>query len=183
MARRIIGTIPGEEWGSLFTGFTRSAFRLETFQHYSAPDEVEAVTRFRAGEDPRIDLAWWTDLARKHTAAGRAMSRVRIIIEPPSEYTRFELIAYPVMAAAGDDIRIISVQPGEWPADVPHHDYWVFDDRDVWVLNYDREGVLQSAELQDDDQVVLDHLHWRDVALAQAIPIGDYLAVAARRAS
>jgi hypothetical protein len=183
MARRIISTIPGQEWAALLTGFTRSAFRLETFQHYSAPDEVEALARFRAGEDPRIDLAWWTDLARTHTDAGRTMSRVRVIVEPPSEYTRFELVAYPVMAAAGDDIRVISVEAGRWPADVPHHDYWLFDDRDVWVLNYDQEGVLLSAELQDDGQVVLDHLRWRDAALAQAIPIGDYLAVTAHRAS
>jgi hypothetical protein len=182
MARRI-SAIPGQEWAALLTGFTRSAFRLESFQQYSAPDEVEALARFRAGEDPRIDLAWWTDLARSHTQAGRTMSRVRVIVEPPSEYTRFELVAYPVMAAAGDDIRIISVDPGRWPADVPHHDYWLFDDRDVWVLNYDQEGVLHSAELQDDGQVVLDHLRWRDAALAQAIPIGDYLAVTARRAS
>jgi hypothetical protein len=86
------------------------------------------------------------------------------------------------MAAASDDIRIISVDPGKWPAGVPHHDYWLFDDRDVWVLNYDREGVLRSAELQDDGQVVLDHPRWRDAALAQAIPIGDYLAVTAHRA-
>lgn len=139
MARRIISAIPGQEWAALLTGFTRSAFRLEGFQHYSAPDEVEALARFRAGEDPRIDLTWWTDLARKHTQAGRTMSRVRVIVEPPSEYTRFELVAYPVMAAAGDDIRVISVDPGRWPADVPHHDYWLFDDRDVWV---DRKSVV-----------------------------------------
>lgn len=180
MAGRVINAIPGGEWAKLFTGFTGSAFRLETFQHYSAPDEVEALARFRSGQDPRIDLAWWTDLARKHTQAGRTMSRVRVIIEPPSEYTRFELVAYPVMAAAGDDIKIISVRPGNWPANVPHHDYWLFDDRDVWVLNYDSDGVLRSAELRDDPQAVQDHLRWRDAALAQAIPVSEYLAVSAR---
>ncbi len=183
MARRVINAIPGEEWGALFTGFTRSAFRLEAFQHYTAPDEEEALARFRAGQDPQIDLAWWTGLARRQTAAGRTMSRVRVIVEPPTEYTRFELVAYPVMAAAGDDIRIISVSPGTWPADVPHHDFWLFDDRDVWILNYDQAGVLLSAELQDDHQAVQEHLWWRDAALAQAIPVGDYLTVTARRAS
>lgn len=33
MASRAITAIPGEEWGKLFTGFTASAFRLETVQH------------------------------------------------------------------------------------------------------------------------------------------------------
>lgn len=181
MASRVITAIPGEEWGKLFTGFISSAFRLETVQHCSAPDEVEALARFRAGEDPRIDLTWWTGLARKHTQAGRSMSRVRVIIEPPSEYTRFELLAFPVMADAGDDIRVISTSSGNWPANVPHHDFWLFDERDVWILNYDSDGFLHSAELRDDPRTVQDHLRWRDAALEQAIPVSEYLAVSARR--
>jgi hypothetical protein len=122
-------------------------------------------------------------MARKQTAAGRSMSRVRVIIEPPSDYTRFELVAYPVMAAAGDDIRIISVPPDTWPAGVPHEDYWLFDDRHVWVLRYDDAGVFLRAELLADPRTILDHLRWRDAALAQAIPVNDYLGITARRAS
>lgn len=109
------------------------------------------------------------------------MSRVRVIIEPPSEYTRFELLAYPVMAAAGDDIRIISVRPGDWPPDVPRHDFWLFDERDVWMLDYDPAGVLRSAELRDDPRTVQDHLRWRDAALGQAAPVSEYLAAGARQ--
>lgn len=183
MGRRFITAIPGAEWGALFTGFTRSAFRLETLQHYTAPDEREEFARFLAGAAPQPELSWWTELARMHTAAGRTMSRVRVIVEPPSDYTRFELAAYPVMAAAGDDIRIISVSPGTWPAGVPHEDFWLFDDHDLWVMNYDQAGVLLNAELLDDRQTVADHLRWRDVALDQAIPVNDYLAAGSRRAS
>ena len=115
MAARVITSLASKEWVALFTGFTRSAYRLEALQHYTDPSEREAFARFCAGQDPQIDLSWWTGMARKQTAAGRSMSRVRVIIEPPSDYTRFELVAYPVMAAAGDDIRIISVSPGTWP--------------------------------------------------------------------
>jgi hypothetical protein len=111
------------------------------------------------------------------------MSRVRVIIEPPSDYTRFELVAYPVMAAAGDDIRIIAVSPGTWPAGVPHEDYWAFDDRDVWAMRYNDAGVFLRAELLDDPQAILNHLRWRDAALAQAIPVNGYLGISARRAS
>ena len=112
MAARVITSLASKEWGALFTGFTRSAYRLEALQHYTDPSEREAFARFCAGQNPQIDLSWWTGLARKQTAAGRSMSRVRVIIEPPSDYTRFELVAYPIMATAGDDIRIISVSPG-----------------------------------------------------------------------
>lgn len=183
MSGRVITSLASEEWVALFTGFTRSAFRLEALQHYTDPDEREAFARFRAGQDPQINLTWWTGMARKQTAAGKSMSRVRVIIEPPSDYTRFELVAYPVMAAAGDDIRIIAVRPGTWPTGVPHEDFWLFDDRDVWILRYDDDGVFLRAELLDDQDTIREHLRWRDAALAQSTPVNDYLGITARRAS
>ena len=73
--------------------------------------------------------------------------------------------------------------PGTWTAGVPHEDYWLFDDRDVWVLRYDDAGVFLRAELLDDPGAILDHQRWRDTALAQAIPVNDYLGISARRAS
>ncbi len=183
MTRRVITSTASPEWAGLFTGFTRSAFRLEGLQHYTASGEQEAFARFRAGKDPKVDLSWWIGLAKGHTAAGRSMSRVRVVVEPPSDYTRFELAHFPAMAVAGDDIRIIAAAPGAWPPDVPQHDFWLFDDRDVWVLKYDGAGALLSAELLDDPQAITDHLHWRGAALRQAIPVRDYLAMSARRAS
>ena len=183
MAARTITAIPGPEWAALFTDFRQSAFRLEIRQHYTAPDEQEEFGRFLAGEEPQPELTWWTELARGHIAAGRSMCRVRVIVEPPSDYTRFELAAYPVMAAAGDDIRIISIAPRSWPPGIPHEDFWIFDDQDLWILHYDETGFLYCAELADDPQVVADHLGWRDTALELSIPVNDYLAAGSRKAS
>jgi hypothetical protein len=183
MGRRI-GSTSDPEWTKLLRGFRRSAFRLEALQHYSEPEEAEAFARFRAGQDPLLDLAWWLGLAAGHTRAGRRMSRVRVIVEPPSDYTRFELAHYPAMVAAGDDIRIIPTTPGNWPAGLPQHDFWLFDDQDVWILDYDPAGVFLGAELTTDPQDITDHLHWRDAALAQSISVHDYLAATAgQRAS
>lgn len=122
-------------------------------------------------------------LASPEWAAGRSMCRVRVIIEPPSDYTRFELAHFPAMAEAGDDIRIVPVAPGTWPAGVPHHDFWLFDDRDVWVLSYDDAGMFLSAELHIDQRVITDHLRWRDAARRQSIPVSEYLAMSAPRVS
>jgi len=176
MATGVIDRLPGPEWARLFTDFTSSAFRLETLQHYTESAEQEAFSRFRAGQDSGIDLTWWTSLVRQHAASGHTMSRVRVVVEPPSDYTRFELLTYPIMVAAGDDIRIIPVTTNTWPPGVPREDFWLFDDRDVWVLTYGQAGVPLRAELLDDHQAVLRHLRWRDNALAQAIPVSDYLA-------
>lgn len=171
------------EWIALFTGFSKSAFRLEGLQVYREPDEAEAVARFVAGQDPQVDLSWWLNLAKEHTTAGHRMSRVRVIVEPPTDYTRFELYCYPRMAEAGDDIRIISTPPGTWPPGLPRHDFWIFDDRDVWRLFYDPAGVFLGADLLEDPEEIADHLRWRDLALAESTPVRSYLATPQRRAS
>src|SRR5436305_11475253 len=142
MATRVITSLGGPEWVSLFTGFTRSAFRLEGLQHYTDPGEQAVFERFCAGEDPGVDLSWWLGLARGHTAAGRSMSRVRVVVEPPSDYTRFELAHFPQMVEAGDKISVIAVAPGTWPPGVPRHDFWLFDEHDVWILRYDDAGTF-----------------------------------------
>jgi hypothetical protein len=142
MARRIITSNASPEWAGLFTSFTRNAFRLEARQHYTSSGEEEVFARFRAGKDPKVDLSWWIGLVKGHVAAGQRMSRVRVVIEPPSDYTRFELAHFPAFADAGDDVRIIAAAPGTWPTGVPHHDFWLFDDHDVWILEYDDAGAL-----------------------------------------
>lgn len=178
---RIITSDTTLEWGALFTGFRRSGFRLEGLQHYTGPPaEAEAFARFQAGEDSGVDLSWWLSLAREHTAAGRTMSRVRVVVEPASPYTLFELELFPQLTAAGDDILIIPVAPGTWPAGLPRHDFWLFDEQRVWILTYNEDGAFVQAELHDDPRTVADHLRWRDAALRQAIPVNDYLRAAAR---
>jgi hypothetical protein len=181
---RIITSDTSPEWAALFTGFRHSAFRLEGLQHYTGPPaEAEAFARFHAGQDPQVDLSWWLGLARKHTAAGGTMSRVRVVVEPASPYTLFELELFPQLAAAGDDIQIIPVAPGAWPTGLPHYDFWLFDDQDVWILTYNEDGAFVQAELRDDRQAVADHRRQRDAALRHAVPVNDYLRAAAQQAS
>jgi len=179
MARRTITSLASPDWAALFGSFTGNAFRLEGLQHYTDPGEQEAFARFCAGKDPKVDLSWWIGLVKGHAAAGRRMSRVRVVIEPPSDYTRFELVHYPAMVAAGDDIQIISTTPDTWPADLPRHDFWLFDDLEVWILHYDDAGTFLRAELHDDAESITSHLRWRDAALSRALPLIDYLATPA----
>ncbi len=75
----------------------------------------------------------------------------------------------------GETIGIISLRDGDWPAGVPRHDYWMFDDRDVWRMHYDDRFWFVGAELLDDPAVVADHMEWRDTAIAQSTPLAEYL--------
>jgi hypothetical protein len=87
-----------------------------------------------------------------------------------------EVSLYPQLVAAGEDVRIIAVPEGDRPRDLPPHDYWMFDERDVWKMHYHENFRFAGAELLDDPEVVDQHLRWRDIALARAVPLHDYLA-------
>jgi len=168
---------PGDddEWAALFTGFTESAYRLECQQVYSNDKEDVALARFLAGEPHGTDLSWAISKLRAQIAAGRTQTNVRVVVEPPTDYTRLELAIYPEMAAAGEDVRIIAVPEGSWPAGLPRYDYWMFDERDVWRMHYADDHQWAGAELLDDEAAIADHLEWRDLALSQSVPLNDYL--------
>jgi Family of unknown function (DUF6879) len=159
----------------LFKTFTRSAWRLEGRQTYNSPGEAPALARFLAGEQPQLDTSWWESMLAANTAQGRTVGRVRILVEPPTDYTRFELACYPQIAAAGEDIRIIAVRAGDWPPGLPHdHDYWLFDEHDVWAMEYDDAGRFIGCTLLEEPSEIEQHIQWRDLALAQSVPLASY---------
>ena len=165
----------------LFTSVQRSWFRLETLQRYDVAYERDEFAAFLRGEPLDATPDEWHAMIRRHVAAGRRLSRVHVVEEPLSDYVRYELAGYPRSVDAGEDVRVIPVRRGDWPAGVPRHDFWLFDDERVWLMHYDA-GRFVAAELVDDPAEVARHVAWRDVALAQSIPLAAYTA-ALRRAS
>lgn len=176
---------PGsDEFNALFTGFQRSAYRLETLQSYGSPDEDAFYAAFLDGEPYPADDAgksWWvSNVISPAIADGRSMSRVHVVREPLSSYLQFELTwAYAPNVAAGDDVRIIPVAAGEsWPAQLPEgFDYWLIDDR-VYELVYANDEIRTwlGARFVDDAQRVQDAVQWRDAALRLAVPWREYVA-------
>lgn len=162
----------------MFTGYVKSAFRLEAQQIYSNDQEDAALRRFIAGEPLDLDLSWAVPKVEAQIAAGRTQMTVRVVTEPATDYTRMELAVLPEFAAAGEDIRIISVTEGDWPSGVPRHDYWLFDDHDVWRMHYHENFRFAGAELLSDESAIVDHLEWRDAAVALSARLQDYLTTA-----
>ena len=173
MGRRI--TRVDEEFDALFTSFEHSAFRLETLQVYAAnEDDVRAVL---SGEprpaNPLGDK--WAARIRTDCVAGKTWQRVHVIEEPLTDYLRYELAVYAKNVAAGDDVRVISVHRGDWPPGVPRHDWWLFDDTDLWLMSYDPTGAFLATEQIDDPAQVDQHRRWRDAAVAASSPWSAYM--------
>jgi hypothetical protein len=166
-----------EEFGAVFDSlFLRSAFRLELLDRYAAENEAEPLRRFRAGEPQ--DPSWresWSRYVRGALREGKRMARVHAVREPLSEYLEFEITCgYPASTAAGEDVRIL--RRGSWPhLPLPDHDFWLFDDRDAVVMDYDANGDFLGAEVISDPKMIGRYRQARDRLVRHSVPLADYL--------
>lgn len=149
----------------------RSAFRWECQGTYREPREQEPLRRFLAG-DP--DLTWfdgWLARVRDWVAAGKHIGRVRTLTDPLTDYLRFELFITGPAVEAGEDIRFIT-QDQAAELDMPTHDFWLFDDDRVCVLEIGDQG-MSAVELITDPGKVGAYREWRWRAVEAAVPLGE----------
>jgi hypothetical protein len=155
--------------GERFATFEHSAWRLEARDVFDVPGEAAHIDEYlRTGlVTPSTE---WGDTIRAATARGASMGRVRLVGFPVTGYTRFELAAYAGNTAAGEDVRLVDrrLLDASW-ADAP--DFWMFDGREVWLMNYDAAGAFLGADLVDDPTP---YQQLRDAIVASAVPLADF---------
>ncbi|MFB7634308.1 DUF6879 family protein [Streptomyces sp. NPDC056149] len=163
--------LSGEQFGRLFDAFERTGFRLETLSEYDVEEEREEITRFLAGQDMGPD---WADnpWVRSMTDKGKRVSRVHVLTSPLTDYLRYELAAYPGNIQAGESIGIIDLAE-QAVTGLPDHDFWLFDDRQVYRMHYTEKGAFIGAELLPPNKLST-YRSYRDVALRHAVPFAEY---------
>lgn len=169
---------PGDFWGP-FERFRYTMYRLEVLQGYGGSGEDDAVAAFAAGqpEPPMPAMDRWASLISTGRAAGKVHQRVHVVTEPLTMYMGYEIAwAYRQSTASGEDIRILPVNRGEWPADIPRDDYWLFDSSELFLMHYDASGMWLGAELITDPARIVAACRDRDAAWHEAIPWRQYVA-------
>jgi hypothetical protein len=167
--------LDGDEWQAYFRDFKRSAFRLEVHQVYTMPNEQADFARFLAGEElpPDHNSAWYETI-RANIAAGKTMTRIKLVRRPFTDYTRYLMsVGVPGNAAAGEEYRIIDIT--EKSVDLPEQDFWMFDEEVVVLLNYRPDGTQinrERVESTDIDQYV----RWRDTGMKESVLFSEYRA-------
>ncbi|QES35995.1 hypothetical protein DEJ48_23590 [Streptomyces venezuelae] len=166
--------LDGDTWQSYFRDFQRSAFRLEVHQTYTMPAEAETVRAFLAGaEKPRDFNASWHRTISDHAAAGRAMTRAKVVRRPLTPYSRYLFEwCVPGNVAAGEDYRIVDVTDRPNPG-LPEQDFWLFDEATVVHMHYRPDGTQAGRELIRNPDLAR-YIAWRDLALAHAVPFERY---------
>lgn len=172
--------IGDERFQQAFWQAQRSVFRLESLQHYPGDSNFDRFVAGQTWQDTE-SKAHWTDLVRRRTAAGVSMERVRLVTEPWTPYTTFELTwSYPHNVEAGEDIRVVVTASGDRPPrNLPERtDFWLFDDTELWWLRYDPDGSLITVEREvseDRDRTVASAHGWRREAMAISTPLSVYI--------
>ena len=168
--------LDGEEWRTYFRDYERSAFRLEVHQTYTMPAEAETFRAFLAGEAmPEGFNGRWRQTIRDRVAAGRTMTRAKIVRRPLTAYGRYQFAwGIPGNVAAGEDYRIVDLTERQDPG-LPEQDFWMFDETIVVHLNYRPDGTQINRELIQDPDIAK-YLAWRDLALESAVPFSAYRA-------
>jgi hypothetical protein len=172
--------LSGPEFGALFSSFRQTAFRLETLAAYDVVDDREQLGQFRAGRPlppPSPPDEEWRVLVRGAVASGKDMSRVHVLPPSLTPYLRYEIDwGYLYNAEAGERILLLEHDPpGAFLPGWTAHDFWLFDDATAVRMHYDSNGTYQYPEMISGRRDVEFYAHVRDVAVASAVTLQEYL--------
>ncbi|RJO74894.1 hypothetical protein D5S18_15875 [Nocardia panacis] len=168
--------IPNNPWPELFRQARKSAFHLEVKDAYTVPAESEPFRRFLAGEPQQeYGKRAWTGLVEETAARGVAVSRVRVVTVPHSDYHRWLFSITGSNIDAGEDIRYLPRHLID-SSEVPMDDFWIFDSQKVAFNLVDQSGTPAGAAVTADPRVTESCLAvqarlWRD-----SIPYREYIA-------
>lgn len=166
--------LDGEAWQARFRDFQAEAWRLETLPVYNVPQEAEQIRAFLAGEriDPHAYANEYTEDLKRVRREGKRKGRVHIVTRPLSEYLCFEFMYYRPHVWAGEDIRIMDVTDRLNPlADV--QDFWMFDKREVVLMNYEPDGTQTNREVYVGD--VGPYVEYQRIAVAESVSFEEYV--------
>lgn len=146
-----LARITPEEFSNVFGSIESGAFRLELLQQFRVSDEDEPFRQFRSGKTapPEGYNSGWHRMLSDYVNRGIRFERVRYIVEPPSDYIGFQLNwGYKPNIKAGDKVFLLNddISMDTLATHVPIlKDFWVFDDKECIILEYDITGRYLGA--------------------------------------
>ncbi|WP_239307898.1 MULTISPECIES: DUF6879 family protein [unclassified Frankia] len=147
---------------------------METRDTYDADYENESLRRFLADEDD--ELPWmqdWLKMIRDATTEGKRFTRVRVVSVPLTDYSRFGVWCAQFTNGAGEDIRYLPRGKAE-AAELPSHDYWLFDSRKLVRMRFDDNDAFLGGEVIEDPTEIVKHNYWHDAAWHHAVRRDDF---------
>lgn len=157
------------EFDAELASIRNSAWRLETQPFYAMQHEAADFERWRDGKpDSPWGIPWWRawlDQVHAQTAAGKTVSRVRYLEDPPTPYQQWLVWAQPAYTEAGEDMRYVRRSVAEAAGLPSGIDFWLLDDTRVIVMEFSEPGLISRLTLITDPGEVARYRAWRDLAV------------------
>lgn len=138
----------------LFSSFDRTAFRCEGLSQYKVNDLGETILleAYERGDqvrpEPTGEWGEWIAMLKAWKMEGKSVQRLRIIPSKPTVYVNCEIDwAFPVNEMAGEEILLISEDDVRRMLGQIPPDFWLFDSKNVAVLDYSPEGEWIGARV------------------------------------
>jgi hypothetical protein len=150
----------------------KSLFRYEALQDYSAEDGTKLVRDFLKTGDigPKASESEWWNWIKKLNDSGITTKRVRMVTEPMTDYTKWELSALKEASEySGDEIRVI----GKEDLSLVVQDFWLIDDTFPFLMYYGNKGKYIKSKLSG---TRIDHfIDLKNYLLKNSVSINDFL--------
>jgi hypothetical protein len=157
---------------------TRSAFRLECLDLYEVDSDQDNVRQYLAGNSGPswADGDDWMDYLIAEKQQGIRRYRVHVLASPIGPYLRYECEwGYVYTTGAGEEVYILDTSETPAPGGLPDEDFWLYDDRQVVVMDYDSQGRFLDARVLPESTAPR-YRRYRDLAMGAAAPFADWWA-------
>lgn len=147
-------------WNEYFVDMHTEWFKLEALQDYSGEDDVPSLHAWKAGDKQKaLELLrtaprnQWHNRCQTKVSQGALLRRVRIIEQPYTPYTEWELAYYAANnMVCGEQIFLVD-KPAVADITLPDGDLTLFDNKRAVIWTYDNAGRVTSGTFYDGDDI------------------------------
>jgi hypothetical protein len=169
-----------DAWSKLDSRF----LKLECWQSYQEAEGSESQEAYNRGNiatardlllrEAEADRPLYEDV----TARGIDYARIRLVQEPVTPYLKYELIAYEIRAAMGENIEVVRFDPVLRLPNEDHFDFLLFDQHTALIHDYGSgDSGVQTGGWLTHSMDVITSLEQEALKLRRnAVPLPRYLA-------
>ncbi len=165
-----------KKFDELFDSSTKEIFRLQLLNVYNVKSEENDFRSFTEGKQIHISpqfQKWLDDVKRKKEQGVRNIN-MQVVELPLTDYLKFEISSYPMQESLGRETFIID-RKSAGPMVLEFQDHWMFDEKNILLMNYDAEGHFKSAQIPTLDAIELaGYVKLKDELLRIARPMREF---------
>jgi len=159
-----------------------SIFRLEGRPEYKVAGEQKNIAEWKKGElDLGGDKEWrkWMELLKSAQAKKILVQRVRVVPNPVPDYIKFEIDSWQKYSVKnGETFFFLDAKDYQeiiTSCGFNSKDFWLFDDQNLLIFNYDKSGQFTGEIPIADGGMARRYAELKSKFLKKALPMDQFV--------